>query len=48
MLTWQAPPPAPLPQDPALSEIYNTEFEPLVRAAYADDYTNFGFKPLEY
>ena len=47
-LTWQAPPPAPLPQGPELSEIYDTEFESLARAAYAADYTNFGFKPLEY
>ena len=28
-LTWQAPPPAPLPQGPELSEIYDTEFESL-------------------
>lgn len=47
-LTWQAPPPAPLPQGPELSEIYDTEFESLSRAAYAADYTNFGFKPLKY
>ena len=47
-LTWQAPPPAPLPQGPELSEIYDTEFESLARAAYAADYTNFGFKPLKY
>ena len=43
-LTWQAPPPAPLPQGPELSEIYDTEFESLACAAYAADYTNFGFK----
>ena len=47
-LTWQAPPPAPLPQGPELSEIYDTEFESLACAAYAADYTNFGFKLLEY
>ena len=47
-LTWQAPTPAPLPQGPALSEIYDTKFESRARAAYAADYTNFGFKPLNY
>jgi hypothetical protein len=47
-LTWQAPPPAPLPQSPALSEIYDTEFESLAHASYAADYKSFGFKPLEY
>jgi hypothetical protein len=36
------------PQGPALSEIYDTEFESLAHASYAADYTNFGFKPLEY
>jgi len=47
-LTWQAPPLAALPQGPELSEIYDTEFESLACAAYAADYTNFGFKLLEY
>jgi hypothetical protein len=46
-LTWYAPPSAPPPQGPALAEIYDTELETLAREAYAADYTNFGFKPLE-
>tara|TARA_Y100000385_G_scaffold272885_1_gene314163 strand:- start:747 stop:884 length:138 start_codon:yes stop_codon:yes gene_type:complete len=33
---------------PALSEIYDTELESLARAAYATDYANFEFKPLEF
>jgi len=47
-LTWQNPPTAPLPQSPALSEIYVTELETLTREDYAADYSNFGFKPLEF
>lgn len=35
-------------QGPALSEIYDMELESLAREAYAADYTNFGFKPLEF
>jgi LPS sulfotransferase NodH len=46
-LTWYAPPSAPPLQGPALAEIYDTELETLAREAYAADYTNFGFKPLE-
>ena len=46
-LTWYAPPSAPPPQGPALAEIYDAELETLAREAYAADYTNFGFKPLE-
>ncbi|MDA8713467.1 hypothetical protein N9482_00460 [Planktomarina temperata] len=38
---------APPPQGPALAEIYDAELETLAREAYAADYTNFGFKPLE-
>ena len=47
-LSWQNPPPASRPQSPALSEIYDTELEALAREAYAADYSNFGFKPLEF
>ncbi len=47
-LSWQNPPPASLPQSPALSEIYDTELEAFAREAYAADYSNFGFKPLEF
>ncbi|MDB2334274.1 hypothetical protein N9V54_00550 [Planktomarina temperata] len=46
-LTWYAPPSAPPPQGPALAEIYDADLETLAREAYAADYTNFGFKPLE-
>jgi len=35
-------------QGPALSEIYDMELESVAREAYAADYTNFGFKPLEF
>ena len=47
-LSWQNPPTASLPQSPALSEIYDTELEALAREHYAADYSNFGFKPLEF
>ena len=47
-LTWYAPPSAPPPQGPALAEIYDAELETLAREAYAADYSNFGFKPLEF
>ena len=47
-LSWQNPPPASRPQSPALSEIYDTELEALAREAYAADYSNFGFKPLDF
>jgi len=46
-LTWYAPPSAPPPQGPALAEIYDADLETLAREAYAADYTNFRFKPLE-
>ncbi|WP_375247232.1 nodulation protein NodH [Planktomarina temperata] len=46
-LTWYAPPSAPPLQGPALAEIYDADLETLAREAYAADYTNFGFKPLE-
>ena len=35
-------------QGQALSEIYDMELESVAREAYAADYTNFGFKPLEF